>query len=71
MFWHCSYCLCKCDAPNSSSDRYWSLRPVTSDIKENKVVTGVRFVKKKRVMHLEIEQAKALPESEKGEKGDF
>ena len=33
-----------------------------SDIEQNKVVTGVRFVKKNRVIHLEIEQASAFKE---------
>ena len=65
MFWHCSYCLCKCDAPGPKSDRYWSLRPVTADLKNNKVVTGVKFVKKNRVIHIEIEQATALAEGRK------
>ncbi len=23
LFWHCSYCMCKCDAPGPNSDRYW------------------------------------------------
>lgn len=33
-----------------------------SDIGNNKIVVGVRFVKKNRVVHLEIEQATALSE---------
>ena len=36
--------------------------PQESDVANNKVVTGVRFVKKNRVIHLEIEQAQALKE---------
>eukprot|EP00095_Tigriopus_kingsejongensis_P006035 maker-scaffold889_size84747-snap-gene-0.24 protein:Tk06035 transcript:maker-scaffold889_size84747-snap-gene-0.24-mRNA-1 annotation:"hypothetical protein L798_01615" len=60
--YHCSMCLCKCDAPGELSDRYWSLKEVTADVEENKVVTGVRFIKRDRVIHLEIEQALALPE---------
>ena len=62
IFWHCSYCFCKCDAPGPNSDRYWSLKPVLSDIEANKVVTGVRFVKKNRIVQIEIEQSEALPE---------
>ena len=42
--------------------RYWSLKSATSNIKKNFIVTGVRFVKKSRVIHVEVEQAKALPE---------
>ena len=62
LFWHCSYCFCKCDAPGPNSDRYWSLKSVTSDIESNKIITGIRFVKKNRVIQLEIEQSSALPE---------
>jgi len=62
LFWHCSYCLCKCDAPGPHSDRYWSLRPAVADVDKNMVVTGVRFVKKERVIHVEVQQAEALPE---------
>ena len=59
---HCSYCLCLCDATGPESDRYWSLLPQESDIENNKVVTGLRFVKRNRVIHLEIEQATARSE---------
>ena len=62
LFWHCSYCFCKCDAPGPNSDRYWSLKPVISDIESNKVITGVRFVKKDRVIQIEIEESAAMPE---------
>ena len=62
VFWHCSYCLCKCDDPSSNSDRYWSLKPVLADVASNKVITGARLVKKDRVVHIEIEEATALPE---------
>lgn len=62
FLFHCSYCLCLCDSPSSNSDRFWSLQSQESDIATNKIVTGVRFVKKNRVIHLEIEQATALPE---------
>eukprot|EP00096_Caligus_rogercresseyi_P004378 TRINITY_DN1860_c0_g1_i1.p1 TRINITY_DN1860_c0_g1~~TRINITY_DN1860_c0_g1_i1.p1 ORF type:complete len:587 (-),score=112.25 TRINITY_DN1860_c0_g1_i1:142-1902(-) len=63
LLYHCSYCLCKCDAPSPSSDRYWSLKPSESDLSSNKVVTGLRFVKKGRVLGLEVQQARALPEA--------
>ena len=62
FLFHCSYCLCLCDAQGPDSDRYWSLLTHEADVSLNKVVTGVRFVKKNRVIHLEIEQATALPE---------
>lgn len=62
LIFHCSYCLCKCDQSGPNSDRYWSLRPATAEVSKNKVVTGVRFVKKDRVVHLEIQEAVALAE---------
>ena len=39
-----------------------SLLPAVSNTTANMVVTGARFVKKKRVIHLEIEQAPATDE---------
>ncbi|XP_060803250.1 uncharacterized protein LOC106138026 isoform X2 [Amyelois transitella] len=57
LFWHCSYCMCLCDDPNSSeTDRYFSLREATSEAEHNKVVTGLRLVKYGRVFHLQISQ---------------
>lgn len=32
----CSNCFCLCDEPGEKSDRYFSLREVTSDIGANK-----------------------------------
>ena len=37
VFWHCSYCLCKCDEPSEESDRYWSLLPAQADSANNMV----------------------------------
>jgi len=62
LVWHCSYCLCKCDQQGPDSDRYFSLKPVTSAVAENRVVTGVRLAKRGRVIQLEIEEADAEPE---------
>lgn len=62
IFWHCSYCLCKCDEITETSERYWSLEAAEADTEEGRVVTGARFVKKDKVFHLQIQQAKALPE---------
>lgn len=60
--YHCSYCMCLCDAKQSPlSHRYWSLRPVETDVDNNKVMVGLRFVKKNKVMYLQIRQAKLLP----------
>jgi len=59
---HCSYCMCLCDAPGPKSDRYWSFMPQESNLDQNKIVVGIRFVKRHRVIHLEIQQATALAE---------
>lgn len=32
----CSQCFCYCDEPGLHSDRYFSLRPVLSDVTKNK-----------------------------------
>ncbi|XP_054288862.1 uncharacterized protein LOC129004333 isoform X1 [Macrosteles quadrilineatus] len=55
LFWHCSYCFCMCDDP-TNSDRYFSLRNVLSDTDNNKVVTGIRFVKMNGVVHMQIQE---------------
>jgi len=62
IFWHCSYCMCKCDEITDDSHRFWSLLPATADTANNKVVTGVRFTKIGKVIYPEIEQATALEE---------
>lgn len=62
IFWHCSYCLCKCDEVTEDSHRFWSLLPAQADTEKNKIVTGVRFVKKGKIIYPEIEEATALPE---------
>jgi len=62
IFWHCSYCFCKCDAVTEDSHRFWSLLPAQADTVKNKVVTGVRFVKKGKIIYPEIEESTALPE---------
>ncbi|XP_059061468.1 uncharacterized protein LOC131854370 isoform X3 [Achroia grisella] len=56
LFWHCSYCMCLCDDADIRSHRYFSLAERTSDVKTNKIVTGVRLVKSGRVFHLQITQ---------------
>ncbi|XP_013143942.1 PREDICTED: uncharacterized protein LOC106107598 isoform X3 [Papilio polytes] len=56
LFWHCSYCMCLCDEPGPKSDRYFSLWDSTSDVKNNKVVTGIRLVKHGRMFHLQISE---------------
>ncbi|KAH8302666.1 hypothetical protein KR044_009323 [Drosophila immigrans] len=61
IFWQCSYCFCLCDEPSPKSDRYFSLRKTVADVGANRVVTGVRFVKKNRIFHIQIQQGQLLP----------
>lgn len=60
IFWHCSYCLCTCDEESNKSDRYFSLREATSNVSANNVVTGLRFRKINRIVHLQIQEGKLL-----------
>ncbi|KAF7265097.1 hypothetical protein GWI33_021517 [Rhynchophorus ferrugineus] len=57
----CSYCMCLCDDPNILSDRFINLRPVLSDVKANKIITGIKFVKAQRVLHMQIQEGQLLP----------
>ncbi|XP_017870065.1 PREDICTED: uncharacterized protein LOC108618522 isoform X2 [Drosophila arizonae] len=61
LFWHCSYCFCLCDEQGLKSDRFFNLRESVADIKKNNVVTGLRFVKRNRVFHLQIQEGQLLP----------
>ena len=42
VFWHCSYCLCKCEEIGDHSARYWSLVPAVSDTDNNMVSSTFR-----------------------------
>uniref|UniRef100_A0A182KDM9 Secreted protein n=1 Tax=Anopheles christyi TaxID=43041 RepID=A0A182KDM9_9DIPT len=64
VFWHCSYCFCYCDDAGRHSDRYVSLRESVSDVQQNRVVTGVRFVKRNQMVHLIVQQGLLLPGGE-------
>uniref|UniRef100_A0A182SFA4 Uncharacterized protein n=1 Tax=Anopheles maculatus TaxID=74869 RepID=A0A182SFA4_9DIPT len=61
LFWHCSYCFCLCDDAGRHSDRYVSLRESVSNIQQNRVVTGLRFVKRNQMLHLIVQQGQLLP----------
>ncbi|XP_066595208.1 uncharacterized protein orion [Prorops nasuta] len=61
LFWHCSYCFCYCDDHNKNSDRYVNLRNVTSDIENNRVVTGIKFTKNKQIIHIQIQEGELQP----------
>ncbi|CAH1116052.1 unnamed protein product [Phaedon cochleariae] len=60
LFWHCSYCFCLCDEQGSNSDRYVNMRPSIADTDNNMIVTGMRFVKKNRIIHLQIQEGKLI-----------
>ncbi|XP_031786848.1 uncharacterized protein LOC100117668 isoform X1 [Nasonia vitripennis] len=49
-------CLCNCESEQRDADRYFSLLDVTSDVDQNKVVTGVRLRKHNHVFHIQIQQ---------------
>ncbi|KAG7175978.1 hypothetical protein Hamer_G016930, partial [Homarus americanus] len=64
-FVRCAYCLCLCDDGNSpTTDRYISLTPAITDTRNNMIVTGVRFTKQRRVIHLQVQQGQALPQGQ-------
>ena len=44
VFWHCSYCLCKCEEVTDDSDRYWSLVPAVADTANNMVRLSTEMV---------------------------
>ncbi|KAJ8946873.1 hypothetical protein NQ318_006783 [Aromia moschata] len=56
LIWHCSFCFCLCDEQGKHSDRYFNMRPTIADTANNRVVTGLRFVKKNRIIHLQIQE---------------
>ncbi|CRK92910.1 CLUMA_CG006339, isoform A [Clunio marinus] len=60
LFWHCSYCLCICDEQGKKSDRYFNLRPTFSNVSSNMVVTGIRFFKQNRIIHLQIQEGQLI-----------
>ena len=57
IFFHCTFCFCICDDEFGKTERYFSLREVTSDIVANKIVVGVSLVKIDKVVHLMIHEA--------------
>lgn len=61
LFWHCSYCLCICDEESSRSDRYFNLREVLTNTTTNRVLTGLRFRKVNRIIHIQVQQGELLP----------
>ncbi|XP_076627386.1 chemokine-like protein orion isoform X2 [Colletes latitarsis] len=61
LFWHCSYCFCYCDDNTTKSDRYFSLRSVTSDVANNKIITGIALKKVNQIIHIQIQEGELMP----------
>jgi hypothetical protein len=61
----CSYCFCLCDeGAKYFSDRYINLRTVMATTSDNRVVTGVRFVKHNRILHLQVQEGRLVENGE-------
>ncbi|XP_057324916.1 uncharacterized protein LOC130667398 [Microplitis mediator] len=58
----CNPCLCQCieDKAESKADRTLSFLRQRTDVDKNMVLTGIRFIKKNKVIHLQIEQGKLI-----------
>ncbi|XP_064214180.1 receptor-type tyrosine-protein phosphatase alpha isoform X3 [Tribolium castaneum] len=57
----CPYCFCLCEESHTlSSDRYINLRISMVNISDNRVVTGLRFIKHNRIIHLQVQEGKLL-----------
>ncbi|OXU23787.1 hypothetical protein TSAR_016656 [Trichomalopsis sarcophagae] len=54
--WPFHTCACNCESESREEDRFFSLLDVKSDIDDNKVITGLRLVKKGHVYHIEIQE---------------
>ncbi|KAJ8681178.1 hypothetical protein QAD02_016965 [Eretmocerus hayati] len=56
-FYVSELCVCTCDEEfNDELDRYFNLHDVISDIQSNMIVTGVRLVKHRHLIHIQIQQ---------------
>ncbi|XP_066246430.1 uncharacterized protein [Euwallacea similis] len=56
----CHYCICLC-ASSINSHRHICLKMATANSKTNRIVTGVKFVKLKQILHIQIQEGKLLP----------
>ncbi|XP_063904366.1 uncharacterized protein LOC135123538 isoform X2 [Zophobas morio] len=62
LVYKCSYCYCLCEeGPPFFSERYINMRLTESNKTDNKVMTGLRFVKNRQVIHLQIQEGTLLP----------
>ncbi|XP_057340670.1 uncharacterized protein LOC130677815 [Microplitis mediator] len=60
--YRCHPCLCQCieDKAESTAHRAISFLSQRTDVDKNMVLTGIRFIKKNHVLHLQIEQGKLI-----------
>lgn len=58
--WGPKHRISVCFDKNSMADRYFDLRPITSDLGDNKVVTGIRFWEKNKNFRLQIQQGELM-----------
>ncbi|KAK0174921.1 hypothetical protein PV327_010628 [Microctonus hyperodae] len=60
---YCDMCICTCFEENrgSMASRAINLRPQLSNVAENMIVTGIKFVLADKMIHLQIKQGKLLP----------
>ncbi|KAA0191859.1 hypothetical protein HAZT_HAZT010456, partial [Hyalella azteca] len=64
-FYFCTYCVCLCDDPSSeTTDRFISLIPIETDVRNGMVLTGVKFTKHQRMIMMQVEQGRALPQGQ-------
>jgi len=60
-FVQCSNCFCYCDEQSHLSDRFFSLHDVTSNIADNRIVTGISITKRNRMIQFIIAESTLLP----------
>ncbi|XP_044586806.1 uncharacterized protein LOC123266569 [Cotesia glomerata] len=64
--YNCDNCICHCteDDPDATSMRFLSLMPQMSNISDNRVVTGMKFVQKNNMIHIQIEHGQLMADGE-------
>ncbi|KAJ6646069.1 hypothetical protein Bhyg_01279, partial [Pseudolycoriella hygida] len=61
-FVKCHYCFCYCDEHDDvESDRYFSLQPIVSDVRDNMIITGVAIIKRNGIFSWTATQSRLLP----------
>ncbi|KAJ3646679.1 hypothetical protein Zmor_024255 [Zophobas morio] len=60
LFDICDYCYCICEEDMPSADRYISLRTAVADVSDNRIVTGIRFIKNNGIIHFQVQDGKLM-----------